>query len=504
MLYSKVSCNVEESLNQLYNDGIYASTLDVDFNVVMTITTKGKGHIDGKKLYSDTYSEADVESILLGILQDQKKTLIGLDQTRLLRYHYLGARVDVIFSPVRYYENYYVYSVLGKRQSSWGEPEIGIIRFITKSSYENVLLNKRLMEERSYLKNIFNSVASYIVSFDTQLQIISVNKKISEALHLDENCIGKTIFEAFDQAPGALNSLVAEVAQKCRFVLNGIEIRNFESEIVFSDNGTNRKIYVNISVSPVWGDDNTITGVIVVANDISELKIYEKENELLRQYAALGETSADVAHDIKNPLLSIRSSAQLLKKQLLGGEVDDKYLNGIIESADRINQIIEQMLSFARISTEVETGYIQINSVLEECIRATTLNRTAKRITVRKFFAEDLPMLRISMLKLQQLFMNILLNAIQAIQQEGEISVITQADPNTKEAVIIIKDTGEGMEDVDAAFAMFYTTKVDGTGLGLSIVKKVIEELGGQYTVKSKPGDGTAFYIRLPYGGCNM
>ena len=95
--------------------------------------------------------------------------------------------------------------------------------------------------------------------------------------------------------------------------------------------------------------------------------------------------------------------------------------------------------------------------------------------------------------------MNILTNAAQSINDVGNIDIITQFDTRDKQIVVIIKDTGGGMEDPEAAFEMFYTTKKNGTGLGLSIVKKVLDELNGQCNVRTVPGKGTTFYIRIPY-----
>lgn len=496
MLYSKVSCNVEQSLSKMYDYGVY-SALDIDFNALMTITNKGRSKVDGQRLYSDLYEEADVDAVTHQLLEEQKEDIVGLDYTRMFSCIYKGHRVDVVLSPVRYYENYFVYSVLGKRESSWGKTELRIIDFITRVTYENVLLDKRVMVERSYLKNLFDSVDSYIMTVDQNMEIISINKKISQELGLDEQCIGSPFLELMRKdLPKELEPLAKQVLDMCRHVMAGAKQGPVEWETTFPE--VSKKMYFNLAVSPVFNGDSIINGAIVVVNDISDLKLYEKENEMLRQYAIMGEISADVAHDIKNPLMSIRSTAQLLKKQLPGGD-NGKYLTAIIQSADRINNIIEQMLSYSRISTEVEAGYVNINSVLEECTHALTLSRDADRITVRKFFADDLPQINVSMLKLQQLFMNILINAAQAIHGEGRIDVITQTDNSTKEAVIMIRDTGEGMKDVNAAFEMFYTTKNGGTGLGLSIVKKIIDEIGGHCTVKSEEHKGTVFYIRIPF-----
>ena len=496
MLYSKVSCNVEQSLSKMYDYGVY-SALDIDFNALMTVTNKGRSYVDGQRLYSELYEEADVNKVTGQLLEEQRDQIVGLEHTKMFSCTYKGHRVDVVLSPVRYYENYFVYSVLGKRESVWGNAELGIIDFITRVTYENVLLDKRVMVERSYLKNLFDSVDSYIITVDQTMEIISFNKKVSEALGLGEECIGKNLLDINrEYLPKALEQINKRILDMAGVVMAGGKLSPVECELVIPE--TKRKMYFNLSVSPVFNGDNIINGAIVVLNDISDLKLYEKENEMLRQYAIMGEISADVAHDIKNPLMSIRSTAQMLKKQLSSGP-NDKYLGDIIESADRINQIIEQMLSYSRISTEVEAGYVNVNSVLEECTHALTLSRDADRITVRKFFAEDMPQLKVSMLKLQQLFMNILINAAQAIHGEGQIDVITQADFSTREAVVIIRDTGEGMKNVDEAFEMFYTTKERGTGLGLSIVKKIIDELGGHCTVKSEENKGTVFYIRIPF-----
>lgn len=492
MLYSKISCNVAESLSKMYDYGVY-SALDVDFNALMTITDTGKYKINGTRLYSEMLREEEVTKILKILVAAEKENIIGLEETREFSCQYQGKTIDVIYSPVRYYENYFVYSILGKQESKWSKSQLGIVDFITKVTYENVLLDKKVMQERTYLKNVFDSVNSHIVTVDQELQIISINKKVSEDFRLDEACIGKKFLDVACGINSAFQTTAENILDYVKRSLSGEDSESIEEEVECFGCG---KKYIKFSVSKMLHMDGSVMGAIIIGNDISPLKIYEKENEQLKQYALLGEISADVAHDIKNPLMSILSAAKFLKKK---SDLESlEYLEAIVESANRINKIIEQMLAYSKISTEVKTGKISINEVLEECMLAVMFSTTKKQIEIRKFFAAESPQLDISVLKLQQLFMNILLNSVQSIEEEGKVDIITQVDCGKKEVVVIIKDTGAGMDDADAAFEMFYTTKENGTGLGLSIVKKVILELGGRYQVKSVKGQGTVFYIWLP------
>ena len=231
----------------------------------------------------------------------------------------------------------------------------------------------------------------------------------------------------------------------------------------------------------------------------SHQELEHAQYQLIRteKLAALGQLAAGVAHEINNPLGTITIYAHILLK---GMEADDPRRDDImliISEASRTKDIVQGLLSFAR-ETKLKPGDTNINELLEDTLGLLVNQSLFQNIKIRKVFFQDLPTIFADATQLKQVFLNIILNAAQAMEGKGELAITTWQDKN--DTKIRISDTGPGVppEHVGKLFNPFFTTKEKGTGLGLAISYGVIERHSGKIDVETELGKGSTFTITLP------
>ena len=244
-------------------------------------------------------------------------------------------------------------------------------------------------------------------------------------------------------------------------------------------------------------------------NMAEELKKMQKMQEELRKLdrlSALGQLAAEVAHEVKNPLGIIKNSAQILESSPLDEIKRKEIINFIIEEAERINKVVDNFLQFAR-PPKTKKQKTDIIEVLNRTVQLVSDTLTKNNIEVIKEYKDPIPLIRADQSQLQQLFLNLILNAAEAMPEGGKLKILTQLEfkqplgqPKEKWIEIIFSDTGRGISNKlkSKIFEAFYTTREHGTGLGLSISKKIVENHGGKITLESKIGKGSNFKILLP------
>ena len=214
----------------------------------------------------------------------------------------------------------------------------------------------------------------------------------------------------------------------------------------------------------------------------------------------LGELAAGVAHEVRNPLTSIKGFTQFLMEDLKPDEEKKKEFMGIIvKEVDRLNSVVEELLDFAK-PTESKFAEIDVDTVLDKTISLIELEASVQKVNITKEASDGLPLIYADGEKLEQAFLDLMINGLQAMPKGGDFLIKTSYK-NVKQAVEIqFIDSGVGIpeECLDKIFDPFFTTKKEGTGLGLSIVQRIINEYGGFITLKSKLGKGTTFMVELP------
>jgi len=228
---------------------------------------------------------------------------------------------------------------------------------------------------------------------------------------------------------------------------------------------------------------------LAIANE----NLLEAETAVRRseRLAALGQLSAGLAHELRNPLSSIKGSAELLSRSAVeGNPVAQELAQIIIEEAERTNSLVTRFLNFAR-PLEPRRQPVDVTKIID---------RAAQRagVSIIRNYSPDVPPLNIDAELMEQVFLNLLSNAAQASPPGAPITAVTRSDEGLADISIVDRGCGIPPERIDSIFNPFVTTKHNGVGLGLAIVSKIVDGHGGKMAVESAPGKGSAFHVLLP------
>ncbi|MGE5586602.1 MAG: ATP-binding protein [Clostridia bacterium] len=245
-------------------------------------------------------------------------------------------------------------------------------------------------------------------------------------------------------------------------------------------------------------------GVAVTFEDVTELRELQRQVHEAAKLAAVGELSAGLAHEVRNPLGAIKACSQFLEDRVPEDESLRRFTRILVREVDRLDHLVERLLGFAR-PRESDMQYVDVHEILDRMVSLVGLKARQARVEVVRRYQPDLPGVFADPEKLQQAFLNIMLNAIDAMPRGGVLAVATATCGGPEQAAssrvrIDFRDTGVGIppDQLDKVFTPFFTTRERGTGLGLAIARRVVSEHGGEITVESMPGVGTAFSIFLP------
>ena len=260
---------------------------------------------------------------------------------------------------------------------------------------------------------------------------------------------------------------------------------------------------VNVAIAPLISKDYTVVGRLVIVDDITERIDLEAQLAQADKMSSIGLLAAGVAHEVNTPLAVISSYAQLLAKQLQGDEKRSELLDKITKQTFRASEIVNNLLNFSRTSG-TEFGSVDLNRIIHDTLALLEHQFKTARIRVVGELEPTLPQIHGNPGKLQQVFLNLFLNAKDAMPQGGTLTVRTAHDHGVRVHVI---DTGSGIapEHIHRIYDPFFTTKTrpkqggsGGTGLGLAVTYGIIQEHAGKIRVESRPGEGTSFFMEFP------
>ncbi len=365
------------------------------------------------------------------------------------------------------------------------------IKFLTTFSNQvaAAIESARLFEQVSLaeaeLENIFRSITDMVYFTDMDYTIKSVNKAVEDKLGLNKKeIIGKKCYEVFHG--------MKEPWQRCPHHRTVEKKASFVEEIEDPNMGGT----FLISTSPIFDLSGNFLGTVHIVRDITELKYIREKLQSAERMAALGEVAAKVAHEIRNPLVSIGGFAQRLERKLEGNLRE--YASIIYNEVKRLEDILKDILGFVR-EIRLSITDVNLNELITNVISLLDGEIHERGLTLEKHLG-DVPSVKLDYDRMKEAILNILTNAIQAVLVQGKIIVKTYKTNGY--AVIEITDTGTGIDEKDLPFIFdpFYTTKTSGTGLGLAITRRIVEEHNGRIEVKSRLGEGTTFKIFLPTG----
>lgn len=484
MYYSDVGCIPNNAINKTQALGLN-KIIPIDWNAIIVVTAEEVA-IDAEMHYNYVETQQVIE-----FLMNNNQEVLLLEDGRIYNFLKGKNKFSLILIPIRYHEKYKIFAVYCSTSSIYSDVHLNVAVMFCKIIHDNALLNNEFVLERDYFANVLNSTESIIISINLNCEIVTPNKAALKFLGL-KGIIGKKINEiAKNRDHYNICDIISQVAKDNKSL-------SFK-EMVFSNRRGKRTIF-NVDISPLHNSKNEVVGVVIIATDITTKKVMERQFEQIKQFAALGEVAAGVAHDIKNPLMSIRGCTRILQRELHDQPQYMNFLEPIIQEVDRINEVVEQMVSYGNITEKTKYALLDISEVLEKCINVIHFHQGAKYITIQKQLSNDLPLVKGNNVQLQQAFINIMINAVQAIDNEGTIKIESHYLKEKKCLNIAITDNGKGIKakEIKKIFTPFYTTKQLGSGLGLSIVKRVIKEHNGSTVISSKLNKWTRVDVFLP------
>ena len=369
-----------------------------------------------------------------------------------------------------------------------------------------------VISEPDFGLKILNSLRCGILSVNLRRKITAINEIAIRIFELDNiNHVGKQVEEVFGDQP-----------QLLQILNDAYQMKNLPSRAELDLNikdGSSRTVGYTISV--IKKDDVDIEGISVFLKDLTLVEEMNEQEKLKDRLAALGQMAAGLAHEIRNPLAAIELTTSLIKRKLSEHPAHVSQLDSIHSEVRKMNKIVSDCLEFVR-PVKVSTEKVDLQALLEECLTNSLSTVKKEGIQVRKTYY-SMPPVFLDHNQMKQVFVNILINALQAIGQNGIIEVACGPSSliqkngsysNAKHgetnlslqvnlapyAWVKIGDNGHGISEdfLSRIFYPFFTTKEKGSGIGLAIAQKIIDSHRGSIDVESEVGKGTTFIIKLP------
>jgi two-component system sensor histidine kinase PilS (NtrC family) len=409
------------------------------------------------------------------------------------------------FSPrppalISYTAGYYFYTILMNIAAFY------IVAFLSSYLAEELRRSSIKLQAKQYdldqlellNRNIVQSINTGIITLDTLLRITYVNRAAENISGFNaQEMEGREIGEIF---PEIIPFLPPKSAPR-----DSRTIKPTREEFRFRRRD-GALIHLGFSQSVLKDPHGREFGLILIFQDLTELRRMEDQVRRMDRLAVVGELAAGIAHEIKNPLASLSGSIQVLRDELHLEPVHRRLMDIVLREAERLNALVYEFLLFSKPARAVE-GSVDVNQVINDTLVMLQNNpEMAKTIKIRKTFTEDVR-IRIDPQQLQQVIWNLMLNAVQEMKEGGSLSITTAvhwgtdgSDGDKRFARISIADTGPGIppEHQDKIFDPFFTSKETGTGLGLTIVHRIVENYHGKIFLRSDRQNGTTFVLDFP------
>ncbi|MDI6808545.1 MAG: ATP-binding protein [Candidatus Eisenbacteria bacterium] len=379
------------------------------------------------------------------------------------------------------------------------------MKAILSEGLANVKLMRDQVRLTEFTESILRNMNSGLIAIGLDGKVMYFNTSAQELLGYEtRDIVGKEVEEVFGAGSGGS-------------VLKGVLKGGAAEEEVYLKNSSGAEIPVSMRVSCIRDEKSGITGAVGIFNDLSESRRIEDQLRRTEKLASLGELSAGVAHEIRNPLAGIATSAQVLKSKFEEDDKRTKFIDIILEEVERLDKIVERVLLFAK-PVAPSLSFTDLRESIERVLALSGDLIRSNGISVVKQYEEPIPMVYIDQDQMVQVIHNLVTNALHSMPQGGTLTFrllsLKKAGPHRRrkgdlESIRLqpkeflrleIIDTGCGIpkEIVDRLFDPFFTTRPEGTGLGLSISQSIIREHGGTIAVSSEEGRGTVATVELP------
>jgi PAS domain S-box-containing protein len=339
-------------------------------------------------------------------------------------------------------------------------------------------------------RTTFNSITDLISIHDKDFKLVRVNKAFADTLKMKpEELIGKTCYQVIHGTTEPVSSCPHMKTLKTKKPAMG---ELFESHL---------GIHLEVATSPIFNDKGEVVASVHVARDITERKKMEEHLILTDRLASIGQLASGIAHELNNPLTGVIGFSELLLERDLPDDIKED-LEIVNREAKRTANVVKGLLTFAR-KQGTEKELVDISSIIRGVLQLRSYEQRVSNIEVKNLFASDLPKVMGSGAQLQQVFLNIIVNAEQAMLEahgRGRLTITTERVGDIVRASITDDGPGISPENMKRIFTPFFTTKEvgKGTGLGLSICHGIVTEHDGKIYAESERGKGATFIVELP------
>ncbi len=378
---------------------------------------------------------------------------------------------------------------------------------IARNITEKKQLEHEIIELKNFNESIIESMGSGLITIDLNNKVTSFNNSAAEILgYAPDEVLHKTLDEVF--TPDDCERLLMNIHDPDQGLLN--------REMKLTGKGGDA-IFIGFTVTPRYDTNDRRVGTIISFKDITQIKQMQAEVQRMDRLASMGVLASGIAHEIRNPLAGIKTIAQTLEEEIEPDDSRREYVSRIVRQVNRMDDLLRTIFSYAK-PRQPRRKFLRFQEITQEVVALLENRIRRQSVTYEELFHHDLPLVYVDFYQIQQVFVNLFLNALDAMPEGGtlrleatpEVTTINRVDrrggsfPYEKKsavyAQVLLSDSGTGIDDetLPAIFNPFFTTKPQGAGLGLSIVYRIIMEHQGDIQVESKIQKGTTFKVLLP------
>lgn len=381
----------------------------------------------------------------------------------------------------------------------YSEDEVRILSIIASQSAAIYKELEALAALTSYTDNVLTSIAAGVVTLDRGGVVLTWNRAAETMVGVDGmKAVGLHYKDLIDR--------LKIMDEDKKSVINIIEKvlatgRVYQAYKLAFHTHKGDVMYLNISASILSNHVGEPLGLVMIFEDITKEIKMENDFRRMGELAAIGQLAASIAHELRNPLSSIKGAAQFLQKEYETESSISEFLGIIIEEVNGLSKLTTEFLDFAK-PMQLDIASVDVSEVVLKTLQLMSVHVNDNGVTITERLSRSLPKIQADGKQLEQVLKNLILNSVQAMSEGGSLTITTRPVGNHM-VELVVSDTGIGIQDDKLAriFVPFFTTKTKGTGLGLSVVQKIIENHGGSIDVSSVVGKGTTFKISLPIEG---
>jgi two-component system sensor histidine kinase HydH len=345
-----------------------------------------------------------------------------------------------------------------------------------------------LSRVKAFSNNLVNNMPIGMLALDKKIRIASFN-------HLAESILGFNPEKIIGQS--ARKVLPPELYGHFKRLATDKGVIENEIEFALADG---RRVAVEVIATRLHDEDSKFLGFVFLLRDMREIHALRKEILRNQRLAAVGRLAAGVAHEIRNPLSSIKGFATYFKERYPDKADDQQIANIMIQEVERMNKVIGQLLDFAR-PIKIVKKRVPLLSLIKDSLKLIERQAEEKQIKLQTRVKPQDGFVTIDADRINQVLLNLYLNGLDAVDTGGHLTVTAAISTDERQLTITVSDDGSGIsrEDMSKIFDPYYTTKPTGTGLGLAIAHNIIRAHGGKITVETNLGQGASFTIIMPF-----